>query len=65
MSWVGAEICGEIGLRTREGREARLADLQGDMDTVLERLHLEEVADTRQRLESDANRVWGPGWRDR
>ena len=24
MSWVGAEICGEIGLRTREGREARL-----------------------------------------
>ena len=24
MSWVGAEICGETGLRTKEGREARL-----------------------------------------
>ena len=24
MSWAGAEICGDIGLRTREGREARL-----------------------------------------
>lgn len=45
--------------------EEREADLHADMESSLARLHVAEVADTRRRLESDADRVWGPGWRDR
>ena len=65
LSWQQQHVACEARLAKSEAREDRLDETCGDVASTLERMHLEDVADTRRRLESDADRVWGPGWRDR
>ena len=52
-------------LAQSEAREEQSEERIASVEAVIESLHQWEVADTRRCLESDAERVWGPGWRDR